>query len=334
MNRFGLKFALRATMAACLSAGLGGCGIVNAERTYSGGWINQQSDIHLMKADSKPLRVVRAAAILRTLVEVGTHTGGKSGAMATIMTQAEIAARDIGVAFEIAQSGGSNFQASVASGQYDYNFDQAMEVVQEDLFILAKITLPEGDMKKVLSDIETGSAWAIFDSLTTVLWDIAVEGRVYFAGYRDLMDAWGGFIVKNSKDASCQSQLDLLAAAYNSGNGNLADFGTKVDTYLACPKHNPLDITENNFKPSLIGANLSCSRVMAWNSGQTAPPFCDAVQSGFRDGRTNYQTISTNADPSIKKAAAAGGASGTTTATQPPAPAAAAQQPVTATPIN
>ena len=281
------------------------CSIIDAEQHYRGGFTNKLVDDRLVKADSKSMRVLRAAAILGLLSQAATtNLQGTDNATAAL-NQMRATAYDIGVAFQVASTTTNNNDSpsctvisddKVLQGHcYDPTFDLHMKLVVDDLIRTAGLSLPTTDLKRLVGAIESGDYVSVLASLFKGLIQVVDTTRTAFAGYRDLVDANGAIVLRKiGSDPSVP-----FVAAYKSGEGDFATYAPALDTYLATDRTTVVTAVQSDFVPWFRLIKFTCMRA-SWYKLYTNATFqtlakntsagsCDLPADGFATALADYQ---------------------------------------------
>ena len=303
-----------------------GCAVFQAEQHHRGGYIDQLADDHLFKADSKSMRVYRAAVILGTLTQIAAdHVSGQARTDA-VLFQIKAAAIDIGVAYQVANSrqylaavpptdnckfmGAAGAAPAPALGGdcYDPTFDLHMKVVVDDLLKVAGSSLPSVDLKRLISAMESGDYLGGLLTLWQFVTQVVDSTRTGFAGYRDLGDAVGGVSISDPN----ATDIDGFKTAYRLGEGSFETYAPQLDAYLAKARPQPILVKDTQFVPWFRLMRSACRRASwdalatsklddverealglpnttAGNQGNPPPSVCDRPAAGFQLGLTGYR---------------------------------------------
>ena len=289
---------------------LTGCSVLDAEQHYRGGFSTKVFDEHVVKADSKSMRVLRAAAVLGILAEAATTNLQGVDAASAAINQMRATAYDIGVTFAVANTRRQldnpapdcvvrSGSTSLAGNCYDPTFDLHMKLVTDDLIHLAGISLPTKDLKRLLGAIEAGDYVSALSALFATASEIVDTTRIGFSGYRDMVDANGAIQFQRVRGPAQIS----FEQAYQHGEGSLAAYGPALDAYLGSnrPFDALLQAQESDFVPWFRQAKFVCVRA-AWNllyppnavtlralTGLANKSACDLPADGFAAGLQDYQ---------------------------------------------
>lgn len=272
MRRANLVWVLMATLMSS------GCGVIEAEQTYRGGFANKVTDDALLPAETKAMRVLRSAAILSVLTHVATSTIQGEDAINAASGQIKTAASDIGVAWEVALTK-THITASSSDG-YDGLFDLRMKMVIDDLFRVAALSLPHGELKRLVTDMETTNWLDGLFALWKVTMNVADAARWGFAGYRDLVDANGAILIANG----------VSLADYKAGEGPLSQYAPEV-TAAITRLGTAINVVESDFKPWFKAMVLTCKRA-GWDRITDVKTLCDDTVVAFQKGRGQYTATS------------------------------------------
>jgi hypothetical protein len=205
-----------------IGAWLGGCAIIEAEKTNRGGFLDEIAD-EWMKADSKKMRALRAVALEASLARIAMISPKSA-------TDRVLLARRIGETTKRADmvrrcAFGEMQLTGQLAGETCFFFDSVMVDYENALFDLALIALPLDEVKTLMSRVTGGVASVSINPLQLVqaLLDIGREafryGRVVGAIYRDTLElevqVWLA-----SPEFATDDRLAALSRIYQRGNGN------------------------------------------------------------------------------------------------------------------